>query len=77
MSIYDKSSARLEDWEALVAAQSKGLTPEEFAWHTPEGIALKPLYTAADTADLPYTDTMPGISPYIRGPMSTMYAGRR
>jgi methylmalonyl-CoA mutase len=61
----------------LVAAQSKGLTPEEFAWHTPEGIALKPLYTAADTADLPYTDTMPGISPYIRGPMSTMYAGRR
>jgi methylmalonyl-CoA mutase len=77
VSIYDKSSARLEDWEALVAAQSKGLTPEEFAWHTPEGIALKPLYTAADTADLPYTDTMPGISPYIRGPMSTMYAGRR
>ena len=77
MSIYDKSSARLEDWEALVAAQSKGLTPEEFAWHTPEGIALKPLYTSADTADLPYTDTMPGISPYIRGPMSTMYAGRR
>ena len=77
MSIYDKSSARLEDWEALVAAQSKGLTPEEFAWHTPEGIALKPLYTATDTADLPYTDTMPGISPYIRGPMSTMYAGRR
>jgi len=77
VSIYDKSSARLEDWEALVAAQSKGLTPEEFAWHTPEGIALKPLYTSADTADLPYTDTMPGISPYIRGPMSTMYAGRR
>jgi len=77
VSIYDKSSARLEDWEALVAAQSKGLTPEEFAWHTPEGIALKPLYTATDTADLPYTDTMPGISPYIRGPMSTMYAGRR
>ena len=77
MSIYDESSARIEDWEALVAAQSKGLTPEEFAWQTPEGIALKPLYTAADTADLPYTDTMPGISPYIRGPMSTMYAGRR
>ena len=77
MSIYDESSARIEDWEALVAAQSKGLTPEELAWQTPEGIALKPLYTAADTADLPYTDTMPGISPYIRGPMSTMYAGRR
>ncbi|MEK9927424.1 MAG: methylmalonyl-CoA mutase [Halieaceae bacterium] len=77
MSIYDKDSARVEDWEALVASQSKGLTPEDFTWHTPEGIPLKALYTAADTAELPYTDTMPGISPYIRGPMSTMYAGRR
>jgi methylmalonyl-CoA mutase len=35
------------------------------------------LYTAADLEDLPLTDTLPGISPYIRGPMATMYAGRR
>lgn len=77
MSIYDKDAARVQDWEELVASQSKGLTAGDFTWHTPEGIPLKALYTAADTADLPYTDTMPGISPYIRGPMSTMYAGRR
>ncbi len=77
MSVYDKDEARVQDWEALVASQSKGLTAGDFTWHTPEGIPLKALYTAADTADLPYTDTMPGISPYIRGPMSTMYAGRR
>ncbi len=77
MSVYDKDAARVQDWEALVASQSKGLTAGDFTWHTPEGIPLKALYTAADTADLPYTDTMPGISPYIRGPMSTMYAGRR
>lgn len=77
MSVYDEDVARVQDWEALVASQSKGLTAGDFTWHTPEGIPLKALYTAADTADLPYTDTMPGISPYIRGPMSTMYAGRR
>ena len=38
---------------------------------------MKVLYTAEDTAELPYTDTMPGMSPYIRGPQATMYAGRR
>ncbi|GIR83101.1 MAG: hypothetical protein CM15mP84_08490 [Cellvibrionales bacterium] len=38
---------------------------------------LKTLYTAEDTEQLPYTNTMPGLSPYIRGPQSTMYAGRR
>ncbi len=77
MSIYDKDEATLENWAGLVTKQSKGLTPDDFTWHTPEGIGLKPLYTAADLEGLEYTDTMPGMSPYIRGPMSTMYAGRR
>ena len=45
-------------------------------WVTSEGITVKPLYTKADTADLPYTDTLPGLAPYIRGPQATMYAGR-
>ena len=61
----------------LVEKQSKGLTPEEFTWHTPEGIPLKTLYTAEDIQELPYTNTLPGFSPYIRGPQATMYAGRR
>ena len=77
MSIYDKEQATLAQWAELVSKQSKGLSPEDFTWHTPEGVDLKALYTAQDTADLEYTDTLPGISPYIRGPMSTMYAGRR
>ncbi|MDH3711830.1 MAG: methylmalonyl-CoA mutase family protein, partial [Cyclobacteriaceae bacterium] len=54
----------------------KGLTPEEMVWQTPEGIDLKCLYTAEDISDLEYTNTMPGIAPYIRGPQATMYAGR-
>lgn len=75
--IYDPDTANLENWSALVTRQSKGLEPDDFTWQTPEGIPLKTLYTAADTADLPLTDTLPGMSPYIRGPMATMYAGRR
>ncbi|MDG1771046.1 MAG: methylmalonyl-CoA mutase [Luminiphilus sp.] len=75
--IYDPNTANLENWSALVTKQSKGLGPDDFTWQTPEGIPLKTLYTSADTADLPLTDTLPGISPYIRGPMATMYAGRR
>ena len=77
MSVYDPDSANLTTWSALVEKQSKGLSPDDFTWHTPEGIALKTLYTAEDTEQLPYTNTMPGLSPYIRGPQSTMYAGRR
>ena len=77
MSIYDPDSASLEAWGELVEKQSKGLSPDDFTWHTPEGIPLKTLYTAEDLSDLPYTNTMPGMSPYIRGPQATMYAGRR
>ena len=77
MTVYDPDSANLATWSALVEKQSKGLSPEDFTWHTPEGIPLKTLYTAEDTEQLPYTNTMPGLSPYIRGPQSTMYAGRR
>lgn len=66
----------LADWEALATKQSKGLTPEELTWHTPEGINIKPLYTKADLESLEYADTLPGIAPYVRGPQATMYAGR-
>ena len=77
MSVYDPEAASLSAWGALVEKQSKGLTPEDFTWHTPEGIPLKTLYTAEDLEQLPYTNTLPGMSPYIRGPQATMYAGRR
>jgi len=77
MSVYDPDSSTLAAWGALVEKQSKGLSPDDFVWHTPEGIPLKTLYTAEDLAELPYTNTLPGISPYIRGPQATMYAGRR
>ena len=77
MSIYNPDEASKQAWATLVEKQNKGLKPEEFTWFTPEDIPMKVLYTADDTSELPYTDTMPGISPYIRGPQATMYAGRR
>ena len=77
MSVYDPEVSTLSAWGQLVEKQSKGLTPEEFTWHTPEGIPLKTLYTAEDIQELPYTNTLPGFSPSMRGPQATMYAGRR
>ncbi len=66
----------LADWEQLAAKESKGKSPDHLIWKTPEGIDVKPLYTAADIKDLPYADTMPGLAPFVRGPKATMYAGR-
>jgi methylmalonyl-CoA mutase len=40
--------------------------PATSLWETPEGIAVKPVYTAADTAGLDFLDTMPGIAPFLR-----------
>ena len=46
------------------------------AWQTPEGIAVKPVYSAADIARLDFLDGFPGIAPYLRGPYPTMYVQR-
>jgi methylmalonyl-CoA mutase len=42
-------------------------------WLTPEGITVKRVYSAADTAGLGFLDGYPGIAPYLRGPYPTMY----
>ncbi|WP_231871781.1 methylmalonyl-CoA mutase family protein, partial [Oleiphilus sp. HI0079] len=72
----DKKREDLTAWEALATKQMKGMTPEEMTWNSPEGVPIKVLYTADDTKDLQHTDTLPGMAPYVRGPMATMYAGR-
>ncbi|MBO9580020.1 MAG: methylmalonyl-CoA mutase [Sphingobium sp.] len=59
----------IEDWRALAAREVKGA---DLDWRTPEGIAVKPLYTAADAGD----PGLPGFAPYARGVRATMYAGR-
>ena len=69
-------SATLEAWAKAAAKSAPGGDVDALNWITPDGIAVKPLYTAADTAALAYTDTLPGFEPYLRGPQATMYAVR-
>ena len=61
----------LADWDALAAKEVKG---RDLTWHTPEGIDVKPLYTAEDVADI--DPGLPGFAPFTRGVRASMYAGR-
>ena len=72
----DKKGPAITDWQSLVKKETKGRTADELVWQTPEGIAIKPLYTAEDTKDLAHMDNLPGFAPFKRGPKATMYAGR-
>ncbi|WP_330166559.1 methylmalonyl-CoA mutase [Rhizobium sp. GN54] len=64
-----------EQWKALAERELKA-SPETITWQTPEGIAVKPLYTADDLEGIDHLDSMPGLAPFVRGPRATMYAGR-
>ena len=66
----------LAAWTTLAEKQMKGRPLDDLVWHTPENIAVKPLYTSLDTENLAHADTLPGQAPYLRGPQATMYAGR-
>ncbi len=68
--------ATLADWDKAAQKSAPGGDVNALNWVTPDGITVKPLYTAADTQDLPYANTLPGFEPYIRGPQATMYAVR-
>ena len=74
MTQFPKKS--IDDWRELATKESKGRSPDELTWDTPEGIAVKPLYTAEDLEGLEHVDSLPGMAPYVRGPKATMYAGR-
>ena len=69
-------TATLDQWKKAAAKSAPGGDVEALNWVTPDGITVKPLYTAADTANLPHADTLPGFEPFIRGPQATMYAVR-
>jgi len=72
----DISKPSYSDWVDLATKETRGKTPEDLVWDTPEGIPVKPLYTAEDVANLEYQDSLPGFAPFKRGPKATMYAGR-
>src|SRR4051812_46637255 len=70
------ASATLEAWTKAAAKSAPAGDVRALNWVTPDGIAVKPLYTAKDLQGLPYADTLPGFEPYLRGPQATMYAAR-
>ena len=68
---------RIPDFAAIDLGPAHGAAspaPSTTSFATPEGIAIKPLYTPADSAGLDFIDGYPGIAPFVRGPYSTMYA---
>ena len=72
----DISKPIYSDWVDLAKKESRGKSPDDLTWQTPEGIAVKPLYTAEDVKNLEHQDNLPGFAPFKRGPKATMYAGR-
>ncbi|QEH31833.1 Methylmalonyl-CoA mutase [Aquisphaera giovannonii] len=70
------NSSILDAWTKNASKFAPGGKVENLDWKTPEGIDVKPLYTRKDVEGLEYADTLPGFEPFVRGPQSTMYAGR-
>jgi methylmalonyl-CoA mutase len=71
------SSELSAQWTKLATKESKTDNPTEaLTWHTPEGINVKPLYTAEDLDELDSVSTIPGVAPFVRGVRATMYTNR-
>ena len=65
-----------ESWKKAATKSAPGGDVDALGWQTPDGIKLKALYTAEDLQDLPFTNTLPGFEPFLRGPQATMYSVR-
>ena len=71
-TMADFPKKTLADWEKLAAKELRDKPVSSLDWVTPEGIVVKPLYTAADLENLETTGTLPGFPPFTRGPKATM-----
>ena len=71
-SIPDFSNMK---WEAADSSASQNLEDNNLSATklTPEGIEVKGHYSSADSEDLGFLNTYPGIAPFLRGPYPTMY----
>jgi len=66
----------MKKWIEKAAKELKGKPVEALNWETPEGITVKPIYTAEDLEGLDFVNTLSGMAPYVRGPVATMYANQ-
>ncbi len=72
----DSKRADLAAWRELAREELRGSEPDDLQARTPDGLLIRPLYTAADLEGLEHLDTLPGAFPFTRGPRATMYANR-
>ncbi len=66
----------IQDWQDAASKELKGKDLADLVVTTPEGIPVKPLYTAADLDRIDNLDSLPGQAPFLRGPRATMYTNR-
>ncbi|MEN6468274.1 MAG: methylmalonyl-CoA mutase family protein, partial [Smithella sp.] len=66
----------MQKWKEAAAKELKGKSLTSLTWETPEGITVKPIYTAEDLEGLSTVNTLSGMTPYLRGPSATMYANQ-
>jgi len=67
---------QMKQWNENAARELRGKPVESLDWETPEGIVVKPIYTAEDLEGLDTVNGLSGMAPYLRGPSATMYANR-
>ncbi|HEX2525396.1 MAG TPA: methylmalonyl-CoA mutase [Geminicoccus sp.] len=68
--------SRLPNFATIDLGQRRaeaGTSAHPSAVETPEGIALRSVYTSADRAGIDTLDSLPGLPPFLRGPYPTMY----
>ncbi|MBF0588491.1 MAG: methylmalonyl-CoA mutase [Magnetococcales bacterium] len=76
MNDSDRSQKLLDQWHKAAERGLRGKPLASLERETPEGIRLTPLYTETDLDGIDHMGVPPGITPYVRGPYPTMYAGR-
>ncbi|MGZ4715171.1 MAG: methylmalonyl-CoA mutase [Acidimicrobiales bacterium] len=76
--VSEQAEPTIADWKALASKELKGADADSLVWQTPEGIDVKPLYTADDLAGVPdeQRTNLPGFAPFVRGVRGSMYANR-
>ncbi len=66
----------IDNWKKMAEKELRGKPLDSRTWMSPEGIPIKPLYTAEDLEKMEHVNTLPGEIPFMRGPRATMYSGR-
>ncbi|MBF0378726.1 MAG: methylmalonyl-CoA mutase [Desulfamplus sp.] len=65
--------SNIDTWKKMAEKELKTVPLDSLNKKMPEGIIIKPLYTAEDLNSVEFKDSLPGFEPFVRGPRATMY----